>query len=502
MSASRFDLRGRSLRALAARGTLINSAFAVAVGLLGLLRGFLLAALLTPEDYGVWGILLVSLGTLTWLKAVGISDRFVQQDEADQELEFQRAFTLEAILNTALGLLVVAAVPVMAILYDESKIIAPGLALVALLPAMTLQAPLWVLYRKMDFARQRALMALDPIVGLAVGVGMAAAGAGYWSFVGAALAGAYVTAIAALWTCPYPLRWRYDAARARSYISFSGPLLVSSVGGIVVAQGSILAGQAAAGLAAAGAITLASSVSFFTNRVDDVLTDTLYPAICAVADRTELLFESFVKSNRLALMWALPFGFGLALFAPDLQSFGLGDDWGDAVEPLQAFGVAAAIGHLGFNWTAYFMARADTKPIAVHSVSAAAAFLAIELPLILAYGLRGVAIGTVAVVAVSLLVRWLFLRRLFTDFRLGRHALRALWPAVPGVVLVLAARALETGERTALEATLELVLYGVVTVAVTVLSERRLLREAIGYLRPQAPPAGGPAAPPATSPPA
>ena len=40
------------------------------------------------------------------------------------------------------------------------------------------------------------------------------------------------------------------------------------------------------------------------------MTNTLYPAICAVRDRKDVLFEAFVKSNRLALMWALPFGFG------------------------------------------------------------------------------------------------------------------------------------------------------------------------------------------------
>jgi len=58
--------------------------------------------------------------------------------------------------------------------------------------------------------------------------------------------------------------------------------------------------------------------SQLTDRLDAIITQTLYPAVCAVADRTELLFETFVKSNRLALMWAMPFGLGLALFAPDL----------------------------------------------------------------------------------------------------------------------------------------------------------------------------------------
>ncbi len=104
---------------------------------------------------------------------------------------------------------------------------------------------------------------------------------------------------------------------------------------------------------------------------------------------------------------------------------------------MQAFGLAAAFGHLGFNWTAYFMARGETKPIAVHSVVAAAAFVAIELPLILAHGLRGVAVGTVALVAASLAVRRFYLRRLFPGFHLGRHALRALAPALPAAGLVL-----------------------------------------------------------------
>src|SRR3954467_8209413 len=42
----RFNLRGRSLRAHAARGTLINSAFLVALTSLGFLKGFVLAGIL------------------------------------------------------------------------------------------------------------------------------------------------------------------------------------------------------------------------------------------------------------------------------------------------------------------------------------------------------------------------------------------------------------------------------------------------------------------------
>ena len=85
----------QSLRTTTARGTLINAAFMVGLQTLGLLKGFVIAAFLTKSEYGVWGLLVISLGTLSWLKDVGISDKYVQQDESDQELAFQKAFTLE-----------------------------------------------------------------------------------------------------------------------------------------------------------------------------------------------------------------------------------------------------------------------------------------------------------------------------------------------------------------------------------------------------------------------
>jgi O-antigen/teichoic acid export membrane protein len=245
----------------------------------------------------------------------------------------------------------------------------------------------------------------------------------------------------------------------------------------------VLAGQFAVGLAGVGALTLASTVYQLTARVDAVVTDTLYPAICAVRDRTDLLYESFVKSNRLALMWAMPFGLGVALFGSDLVSFVIGERWRDAVVLFEVFGVVVAIGHLGFNWTAYFRALGDTRPIAVGAVAQLVAFLAVNIPLLFAYGLPGYAAGYVVTVAVGLVVRGAYLRRLFRGFRLLPHAARALAPSVPAVALVGLLRIAGTGDRTAAVAAVELVLYLLATAFATLALERRLLGEAVSYLR-------------------
>jgi O-antigen/teichoic acid export membrane protein len=252
--------------------------------------------------------------------------------------------------------------------------------------------------------------------------------------------------------------------------------------GIVIAQGSILAGDKLIGLAAVGVITLASTISLYAQRVDEILTATLYPAICAVKDRTDLLFESFVKSNRLALMWGVPFGVGLTLFADDLVEFGLGHKWRPAVGLLQAFGILAAVNHIGFNWTAYFRARSETKPIAVAGVASMIAFLAAVIPLTAAYDLDGFAAGMAITAAVNLAVRFFYLTKLFPALSIVAHAARAIAPTVPAVAAVLAVRAVD-GQRSLGVALAELALYAAVTIAATIVFERALLREVLGYLR-------------------
>jgi len=490
---AQISLKGRTLRQHTARGTIVNAAFLVGLNSLGLVKGFVVAGFLTRADYGIWGILLITLGTLGWLKQVGVGEKFVQQRDEDQEQAFQRAVSVEVVFTGAFTVVALLVVPLTALVYGRPDLLLPGLVLAVLAPLGILQTPLWVYYRRMEFVRQRTLQAIDPILAFLVTVVLAVAGAGYWSLIVGALAGSAAAGIVAVRSCPYRFAWRLDRATLRSYASFSWPLLLASASAIVIAQGSILLGNFHLGIAGVGVISLASAISTYTDRVDAIVTDTLYPAICAVRDRTDMLLESFVKSNRLALMWGLPFGVGLALFASDLVHLGLGDQWIPAIGLIQVFGLVAAANHIGFNWHAFYRARGQTRPVAVVVTLSMLAFVAAVPPLIAAYGLRGYGIGMMIMTATALTARAFYLARLFPGFVLARHAGRAMLPSVPAVLVLLALREIENVERTIPIALGELALYGVVTAAATVVFERTLLREVLGYLK------GRAAAPTATA---
>lgn len=482
-TARSIETGGSTLRAFAARGMLVNGGFDVGLSLLGLIRGFVLAALLSRADYGVWGVLVVSLGVLASLKVVGISDKYVQQDEPDQELAFQKAFTLEILMTAAVIVPLVALLPVIALVYGHWNLVAPGAVLITALAADALQAPFWIYYRRMNFARQRALGAIEPVVGAVASVALAVAGLGYWALAIGVVAGAWAGATAALVTCPFPLAWRFERGALRVYASFSGPIFIATISAIVLANAATIATNLKLGLAGVGAVALASNITAFTTRVDDLVSGTLYPAICAVQDRIEVLGETFVKVNRMALMWAMPFGAGLALFAHDLVRFVIGEKWLPAVTLLQITGIVAAVSQVAFNWDDYFRARGRTRPIAVASVASTVALLGVGLPLLASRGLTGLGIGIAAGAGVHLACRAFYVTRLFKGFNLIPHALRAALPTLAAGGAVLVMRSLEPDPRALLTAVVELTVFGIAVIAATWWIEGGLLREAVGYLR-------------------
>jgi O-antigen/teichoic acid export membrane protein len=473
------------LRQHTARGTIINGTFRVSLAGLTLLRRTAVAAFLTPKELGIWGAVLITVMTLMYLKNSAISGKYIQQSEQDQEAAFQKAFTFEVTVTTAFLLVTGALLPLFAVLYDNSAIILPGLVLLLAGVGGALQAPTWIFYRRMDFFRQRVIESVDPIVGFVATIALAIAGFGYWCLVLGLVIGSWAGAIVALIACPYKIRPRMDRTSVRDYFSFSWPLFIAGLSAIVIAQGSVLAGVHAVGIAGVGAISLAASLTAFSTGVDSIVTDTLYPAVCAVQNRTALLYEVFVKSNRIALMWGMSFGLGVTLFASDLVHFVLGDRWEPAIFLLQAMGVVVAVNQLGFNWAAFLRARNETRPIAVVSVVTALSFLAITVPLLFALGLHGWAIGMLGMTVVSVAVRSYYLARLFSGFQMLRHALRAIAPSVPAVLVVLGLRALEPAGRGPGTALIEFALYAGVTIGATILFERALLREILSYLRPQ-----------------
>lgn len=476
----REELRGRTVR-----GVVLNALFTGATEGLVLVQGLIVSILLGPEAIGLYGIVTATAMTIVALKRVGIDEAFVQQSEAGQEEEFQRAFSLELVVSAAFSLAIAVAAPIVALVYDESELLPLTLAAAYMPIAFALQAPTWIFFRRMDFLRQRLLMAVGPMVTFAVTVTLAAVGVGVWSLIIGPAVGNATAAAAAIAISPYRVRLRLERAAARRYFSFSWPIFVSSAAMLVLLQGQLIAFDVWGGIAAVGHLTLAYTLTRYADRADHVVASTIYPAICAVGDRIDTLTELFEKSNRAAMLWSVPFCAGIVLFAPDLVEFVLGgDEWQPAVVLLQGLAVATALQQLGFNWFSFYRARGQSRPQAVEAAVMAGSFLVLAVPGLALWGATGFVVGRSLVSVAMLAVRAVYLRRLLPGVRLWALGVRGLVPVAAGAAAALACRgALWGGERPLWQALFEIAVFLGVTAIVTRALERDLLREFTRYLR-------------------
>jgi O-antigen/teichoic acid export membrane protein len=476
------------LRVLTARGGAVNAAFLSGAELLVLLQGLLAIALLGPDLIGLYGVVTTTAMTIVALRRVGIDEAFVQTSAGDEEAEFQRALTVELALGVIGALAVAALAPVLAAVYDDDRLLGLTLAVSYLPVAFALQAPQWVFFKRMEYVRLRSLQAIVPLGTVVVVVPLLLAGVEVWALVIGPFV-ANLAAIVAAWRAsPYRFRLRLDREATRRYLRFSWPVFVTSVIALFVLQGQIAVFGLSDGLTAAGWITLAATLTRYADRADQILATTIYPAIVRVRERVDVLEELFAKANRLTLMWAFPFGAGLALFGADLIVFVLGDEWRGAIVLLGGMAFAVALQQVGYSWFAFYRARGESWPQAVESAVFGAAFALFAIPGALLGGSWGFVAGRVGCTVCVLAVRHVYVRRLLPGVRLGALALRAAVPVALACAPVLAIRlAFWGGERTLAQALIELVVWLGGLALATHRLESGLLAELRGYLRTRAP---------------
>ena len=484
MSDDRLAFPRGELRRRTARGGVVNAVFLGGAEGLVLVQGLIVTALLGPRAIGLYGIVTTTAMTIVALKRVGIDEAFVQQSEEDQEAEFQRAFTLELMLALGFSVVIALLAPVLAAAYGDDRLLLLTLAVAYLPLGFALQAPTWVFFRRMDFVRVRMLQAIVPVVSVLVTLPLVLAGVGVWALVIGPFVGNAVAVAACLAVSPYRLRLRFDRAARRRYLGFSWPIFATAAAVLLVQQGQIFAFDLQGGLAAAGFITLAHTLTRYADRADQIVATTIYPAIVVVRDRLATLEELFVKSNRVTLVWVVPFAAGFVLFAPDLVEFVLGDEWRPAALLLQGLAVAAAVQQLGYNWFSFYRARGDSRPQAVESAVLAVAFLGLAVPALFVWGVEGFLAGRLVTALLVVAVRRAYVRRLLPGVSLAGLAVRAAAPVVLAAVPVLVLRtAVWSGPRSLVQAIAEIVVFLAATGGLTWALERGLFREFAQQLR-------------------
>lgn len=183
-----------------------------------------LARLLTPQDYGMIGMVAVVTGFISMFKDLGLSTATIQKEKITGD-QISTLFWINVGLSIAVMLLTTAIAPGVAWIYGEPRLtlITMGFAAGFLFGGLTVQHEA-LLRRQMRFSALATTEVISIVVGLIVAIALAWRGAGYWALVANQLVQGSAYAIGVWIVCDWrpgrPARY----SGIRSMLAFGGNL--------------------------------------------------------------------------------------------------------------------------------------------------------------------------------------------------------------------------------------------------------------------------------------
>ena len=192
---------------------------------LSALTGVVLARLLSPSDFGLFGIITFVLTFLVAFGDVGLGASLIREPEEPSEEDYRAVFTAQQMLVAAVVLAAWFASPMLTRAYHlpAHRAILFRLVAVSLLFTSFQVIPSVRLERHLKFQKLAAVEVAQALVYNGVTIGAAFAGLGPLSFALGLLSRSVAGAAIINWVSPWRIGWHLDLKRIARHLSFGIP---------------------------------------------------------------------------------------------------------------------------------------------------------------------------------------------------------------------------------------------------------------------------------------
>jgi O-antigen/teichoic acid export membrane protein len=341
----------RGLRRQATRGLVWVVANVAATQIASTIAFIILARLLTPREFGVVALTSVFI-TVAELFVEGGFAKFLIQRRTLEPRHVDTAFWLNTFDGLLLSLMLVAASPLIASMFNEPALapVSAALSISVVLTAVR-QVPEALFHRQLKFRALALRGVFASVVGAAVGIGMALSGFGVWSLVGQLLAQDLASTVLLWRLSDWRPTMRFSRADARELLTFSKSVIGNRM--LVFANRRlppVLIG-AFLGTTAVGLFALSARLSEMTSRLlSRTVTQLTLPIFSRLQDHRDRILSGFYQVTRVLSLVTFPMFIAPAVLANELVIVLFGRNWAAAVPAMRFLMLAGLIRSLGmFN---------------------------------------------------------------------------------------------------------------------------------------------------------
>jgi O-antigen/teichoic acid export membrane protein len=287
-----------------------------------------LARLLSPQDFGLQGMVVLLTSFLGLFQDAGLGAATVQRFEVTHE-QTSTLFWINVAFGVILAALCTLLAPLLVAFYHEPRVFWVAVISGATFIFTGLAAQHGaLLQRGMQFVTQAKISVLSLMVGSMTGIVMALLGCRQWSLVGMATAGsifgAALTWLAVPWTPGFPRR----GCGVRSMLRFGGLATCNSfILFFAWNAEKILLGRFC------GADTLGlygrayQLVTLPVQQLNGAVGSVAFPALSRIQHEAERLAKSFLRAYSMLISLTIPITITCALFAEEIVRVVLGPKW-------------------------------------------------------------------------------------------------------------------------------------------------------------------------------
>lgn len=393
------------------------------------------ARVLSPADYGLYGMALLYIGLVEFLNEMGLGRAIINKKDLSNEQLYSLFWFTNGVGLFFLGVTYLIA-PLIAMFFNQPLLthLLWFIGLIHVISSMQ-QIPWNLLTRDIDFKRRSISEATSNFLSGMLTIVLAFKGWGVWSLAWGFLTRNVLTMIMVFFQTGWRPKCVFDWGAVKPLLGFSVNVMGGQLLWYANGHSPLLVIGKILGDHALGYYTLAVRLTTdLSDRVMAVVNQVSFPVYSKMQDQGDRLKLSLLASLELVCACIFPFLGGLILVADDIIPLLLGPNWVPMIVPFKILAASGLFSTLDSLLGPPVLAKGGPLPFMHMSVL----YLAV-LPACYVvgaqFGLERVCLVSVSIYPVLVLV-WLLRARDIIDFKWS-ELWRAVSPAVLGVCIML-----------------------------------------------------------------
>ncbi len=360
-------------------------------------RIIILARLLSPRDFGLMGIAMLTVAAFDTFSQSGFYEALIQKKENAEDY-LDSAWTLMFIRGVFLYAAVFAAAPLAADLFDSPQAVSiiqvMGLSL--FLQGLT---NISVIYFKKDlkFHKQFIYQIAGTFVDFLVALIVVMIYRNVWALVLGFVAGHTARVIASYVIDAYRPKFEFNPDKIKTLFRYGKWVLGSVALAFLITQGDDFFVGKFLGVTMLGFYQIAYKISNTpSTEITHIISQVTFPAYAKLQDDKDRLKTAYLNVIRVVAFLSFPLAGAIFIFASDLTALLLGKQWMPIVPVIKVLIFAGLFRSFALTAGPVFYAIGKPKLDTIWQIVRLAALAGLIYPLAMRWGLTGASLAVVA----------------------------------------------------------------------------------------------------------